>query len=250
MSGMRKGDLREYMKPYPLSHPGRAAVHLAAGKIGIAARAYFSGRLLDIGCGTKRKSLLLRGVVADHVGLDHAESPHGLESIDLVGTAYAIPAADGSFDCALSTAVIEHLEEPLAALRETHRVLRPGGVALYTAPLYWHIHEAPRDFFRYTEYGLRHLFGQAGLEIVELQAMSGFWITFGAQVGYYAQRFRSGLLKWPVDAFVALTNLVLPWLDRGRLRDERFTWMYLVVARKPAGVDVPPGSQAPESGGS
>jgi SAM-dependent methyltransferase len=84
--------------------------------------------------------------------------------------------------------VLEHLEEPEAAIRECHRVLRPGGTAIYTVPFIWHLHEEPRDFFRYSKYGLRYLFEKVGFEIVELRALSGFWVTFGQLFVYNLYR--------------------------------------------------------------
>src|SRR5450759_4896801 len=105
------------------------------------AERYFAGCLVDIGCGTKPYSDLVRPFVSEHVGVDHGESLHGTTAVDRIGTAYDIPAQDSSFDCALCTAVLEHLEEPEAALRECFRVLRIGGVAIYSVPLIWHVHE-------------------------------------------------------------------------------------------------------------
>lgn len=222
-----------YYAGYGLTNPAHNVVRIAGRQIREAARRHFSGRLLEIGCGTKAKAALVGDLVTEHVGLDHEASPHGLSEVDLVGSADDIPSESESFDCVLSTAVLEHLEDPGTALEEAFRVLRPGGVALYTAPLYWHIHEAPRDFFRYTEFGLRHLFMEAGFEPVEIMPLSGFWITFGAQLGYYVQRFRVGPGRLLVDPFVAVLNLLSASFDRGPLRDERFTWMYLVVAHRP-----------------
>lgn len=224
---------KDYYASHPLTDPGYNVVRIAGRAIRSRAERHFSGRLLEIGCGTKAKAALIGDLVAEHIGLDHPDSQHGLTHVDLLGVAEDVPAPDASFDCVLSTSVLEHLEDPQTAIEEAFRVLRPGGVALYTAPLYWHIHEAPRDFFRYTTYGLHHLFGRAGFELLEVTALSGFWVTFGAQLGYYLQRFRRGPLRLLVDPLVALINLVTGKLDRGPLRDERFTWMYLVVARKP-----------------
>lgn len=223
-----------YYAAFPWTHPARNVARLAGRAIEARAQRWFSGRLIEIGCGTKAKSLLVAPYVCEHVGLDHAGSPHGSAGVDLLASAYEIPAPPGSFDCALSTAVLEHLEEPQRALAEALRVLKPGGHAVYTTPLFWHLHEEPRDFFRYTRYGLEHLFRAAGFELVEIAALSGFWVTFGAELAYYLQRFRRRPLAPLVDAAVALLNLLAARLDRGRLRDERFTWMYLVVARKPA----------------
>lgn len=224
---------KAYYGNYPITNPAYNVMRIAGRQIRIRAKQHFSGRLLEIGCGTKAKAALVGDLVTEHLGLDHVESPHDQTCVDLVGDAHDIPAPDDSFDCVLSTAVLEHLEEPQLALKEACRVLRPGGVGVYTAPLFWHIHEAPRDFYRYTEYGLHHLFTRAGFELVEITPLSGFWTTVAAQSGYYVQRFRVGPVRILVDAFVALTNLLGSFLDRGPLRDERFTWMYLVVARKP-----------------
>ena len=222
-----------YFRLLPQTHPGAAILRVAGAQIRDRASRYFKGRMLEIGCGTKSKGLLVGEFVQEHIGLDHEDCPHDKSQIDLLGTAYAIPSPAASFDCVLSTAVMEHLEDPQRAIVEAARVLRPGGCAIYTAPLFWHLHEEPRDFFRYTRYGLEHLFRQAGFEILEITPLGGFFLTLGAACGYYLRRFRWGPLKWLINGAVWLANHVCPWLDRGRLRDERFTWMYLVVARKP-----------------
>ena len=132
---------------------------------------HFSGKLVDIGCGTKPYKALLIHIVQEHIGVDHHETLHDKSNIDRFGTAYEIPADDGEFDCALCTAVLEHLEEPEMALRECFRVLKPGGIAIYSVPFIWHLHEEPRDFYRFSKYGLKYLFEKVGFEIIEIKPM-------------------------------------------------------------------------------
>ena len=112
---------------------------------------YLSGRLIDIGCGMKPYENLLAPYVSEHVGVDHKDSIHNRSNVDLVGTAYKIPVEDGSFNAVICTAVLEHLEEPEQALRECHRVLKLNGNVIYLVPFIWHLHEEPRDFYRFSK---------------------------------------------------------------------------------------------------
>jgi SAM-dependent methyltransferase len=194
---------------------------------------YVAGRVVDIGCGAKPYAAMLAPRVTEHVGVDHELTPHDRAHIDLIGTAYAIPAPDDAFDSAICTAVLEHLEEPEQALRECHRVLKPGGYAIYSVPFIWHLHEEPRDFYRYSKYGLKHLFEKVGFEVAELRALSGFWLTFGQMMVYNLYRFHRGPLRWiPVIPAAGLAiqgiSYALDRLDRA----EQWTWMYMVAARK------------------
>ena len=111
---------------------------------------YFAGRLVDIGCGIKPYKDLLAPYVTEHIGIDHQETLHDKSNIDRFSTAYDLPAQDEEFDCVLCTAVLEHLEEPEQALRECFRVLKRG-VAIYSVPFIWHLHEEPRDFYRFSK---------------------------------------------------------------------------------------------------
>jgi len=88
---------------------------------------FISGRLIDIGCSTKPYKNLLAPYVTEHIGVDHQETLHDKSNIDRFGTAYDLPAANEEFDCALCTAVLEHLEEPELALKDCWRVLKRGG---------------------------------------------------------------------------------------------------------------------------
>ena len=160
------------------------------------ARQHLRGRLIDIGCGSKPYRELLSPFVDDHYGIDHPGTPHDASRIDAYATSYAIPVAGGSFDSAISTAVLEHLEEPEQALRECHRVLKPGGTAIYSVPFIWHLHEEPRDFYRFTKYSLTYLFEKAGFDVVEVRALSGFWVTFGQLFVYNLHRLNKGPLRW------------------------------------------------------
>lgn len=198
------------------------------------AKQYFKGDLIDIGCGTKPYKKLLAPFVNEHIGLDHKDSLHDQTNVDLFGTAYKIPVENESFESALCSAVLEHLEEPEMAISECYRILKPGGNAIYSIPFIWHIHEEPRDFYRYSKYGIRYLFEKVGFEIVELEALSGFWVTFGQLFVYNIYRLNRGPLRW--FGIIVLFGLIIQgiaWLLDKIDKTENWTWMYLVVAKKP-----------------
>jgi SAM-dependent methyltransferase len=197
------------------------------------ARRYVSGRLVDIGCGDKPYQALLAPYVTEHVGIDHVGTQHGHSRVDLWGTAYDLPVPAASFDSALCTAVLEHLEEPEAALRECHRVLRPGGCAVYSVPFIWHLHEQPRDFYRLTEFGIRYLAEKVGFDLVELRALSGFWVTFGQLFVYNLYRLHRGPMRYlPLIPAVGLAIQGASYLLDRLDRSEEWTWMYMFVLRK------------------
>ena len=195
---------------------------------------YLTGRLIDIGCGKKPYKDLLAPYVTEHIGVDHQDTLHDKSNIDRFGTAYDIPAENGEFDSAICTAVLEHLEEPGQALRECHRVLKKGGAAIYSVPFIWHLHEEPRDFYRFSKYGLKYLFKKAGFEIVEIKALSGFWVTFGQLMVYNIFRFNRGPLRYIpiIPALGLIIQLISYILDRVD-KTEQWTWVYMVVVRKP-----------------
>jgi len=96
--------------------------------------------LLDVGCGPGTITVDLAGRVAPGrvLGLDVSAAPldearelavrSGVEVEFAVGDGYALDAADGSFDVVHAHQVLQHLTDPVAALREMARVCRPGGL--------------------------------------------------------------------------------------------------------------------------
>jgi SAM-dependent methyltransferase len=97
--------------------------------------------LLDVGCGPGTITADLATLVAPGrvVGLDAADdvlvlartvvADQGLSTVDFVsGDAYAMNFPDASFDVVHAHQVLQHLADPVRALRELRRVCRPGGI--------------------------------------------------------------------------------------------------------------------------
>lgn len=96
-----------------------------------------SMRLLDLGCGPGSITMGLADRVGAVVGIDAAR-----EAIDRarslagarpdvrfdLGDVYTLPYDDDSFDVVFAHQVLQHLADPVAALTEAARVVRPGGL--------------------------------------------------------------------------------------------------------------------------
>jgi SAM-dependent methyltransferase len=98
-------------------------------------------RLLDVGCGPGTITVDFAARVAPGavVGIDAvedvvvqardlAERSGAANTTITTGDVYALDFEDSSFDVVHAHQVLQHLSDPVAALREMRRVLRPGGV--------------------------------------------------------------------------------------------------------------------------
>jgi len=94
----------------------------------------------------------------------------------------SIPVKDCRFDFIIFNQVMEHLPDPQLVLAELYRVLKAGGKMIYTGPLFYEEHEQPYDFYRYTQFGLRHLFNSTGFLIERLDWLEGYFGTVGYQL--------------------------------------------------------------------
>lgn len=197
-----------------------------------AAGRYARGRLVDVGCGSKPWRGVFAPHVVEHVGVDHVDSRRAPGSVDVIAGAYEIPLPEGHAETVLLSAVLEHLEQPARALAEAHRLLAPGGHLILTTPLFWPLHEQPRDFFRYTPHGLRFLLEEAGFEVVETVPLSGVWTTVSLEVSYALRRYRKAPLAPVVDALTAALQWAAARWDQVDFQP-KFSWSHLVIGRKP-----------------
>jgi ubiquinone/menaquinone biosynthesis C-methylase UbiE len=114
--------------------------------------------LLDVGCGPGTITLDLAARVAPGrvVGIDRADeviaqaealrAERGVETVGFAtGDVYELDFDDASFDVVHAHQVLQHLREPIAALRELRRVLRPGGTLAVRDSDYAAFVWAPRD---------------------------------------------------------------------------------------------------------
>ncbi|HWE11718.1 MAG TPA: class I SAM-dependent methyltransferase [Solirubrobacteraceae bacterium] len=218
---------------HPDTHSWNWVAHrvLNNALVAVAPR-HIHGRLLDIGCGLKPYGPLLAPYITEHVGVDHPDSPHALTSVDVLATAYDIPLENASFDTILMSEVLEHLERPTQALTECHRLLRPGGKLILTTPFIWTLHEEPRDFYRFTPYGLRYQAEQSGLDVLEVAPLGGQWGTLALMLGYALARSPARRLGRHLGAVQLGLQRVATRLDH-RWFEPWLAHAHLMVAQRP-----------------
>jgi len=127
-------------------------------------------KILDLGCGTG-SVLESLGRFGDAVGVDISPQAlslsrrRGLRRL-VLGSGDKLPFKDGSFDAVVALDCFEHIQDDMAALSESYRVLRPGGVLLTHVPaigFLWSEHdEALHHRRRYSRLELRDKLTYAG----------------------------------------------------------------------------------------
>lgn len=125
-----------------------------------------SGRLLDVGCGTKPYEPYL--AVAEYVGVEiDTERSRTTSKADRFYDGTALPFGNAEFDSLLCNEVFEHVFNPPEFLTELNRVLKKEGLLLMTVPFVWDEHEQPHDYARYTSFGLRHVLEAHGFAVLD-----------------------------------------------------------------------------------
>ncbi len=171
--------------------------------------------------------------------------------LDLICDLGKLPFSDNKFDAIICTQVIEHVKEPQLVLDEAFRALKPGGVIYLSAPQGWGVHQPPHDYFRFTCYGLQHLFDQSGFNQIDISPSCGYFgylanrLTVFPKTLFWQIRSRwIRLIMFPLELlsyflFVLIFPFILTAMD-SLDRQQDFTLNYLVKGMKP---DKPKGQQ-------
>ena len=192
----------------------------------------YRGRVIDLGCGACPYREIILRQADEYIGVDWAASGPGEPCVDIVADITApLPFPDGHADMVVAFQVLEHLPEPARFLAECHRVLAAEGTLILAVPFMWQVHDAPRDFYRFTRYGLAYLLEQAGFVEIDIRENSGFWQMWVLKFNYYSRRFARGPIQYLFAPFWLLAQAIAPVLDRiDRYPQE--TVSYVASARK------------------
>ncbi|MCF8078550.1 MAG: class I SAM-dependent methyltransferase [Desulfobacterales bacterium] len=200
---------------------------------------HIRGTVYDLGCGERQYEDFILQHADKYIGVDWSKTFHPLKADIITDLNKPFPMIeDGSADTVFSVSVMEHLCEPQCFLNESFRILKHSGIILLQVPFQWHVHEAPYDYFRYTEFGLEYMLAKSGFVKIKVTPSSGFWSTMALKVNYQSLRYVGGVR--PLHFFLRVAAIpfwfsgqyIAYWLDKiDYNRNE--TAGYTVVAHKP-----------------
>lgn len=127
------------------------------------------GNVLDIGTGGKP--------LKDRFNLQYSKytstDVHKFSGVDVVCSVYELTKKfrEEEFNTVFLVEVLEHLMEPVNALKEIAKVMKPLGELYITVPMFYCIHGGARgdDYLRFTKYWFHNVFPLNGLHLVELK---------------------------------------------------------------------------------
>ncbi len=135
--------------------------------------------VIDAGAGECQYKILFSHAKYLAVDLCVGDDNWDFSRIDINAPLHDIPLPDKSADVIVCTEVLEHVPNPHQVIAELSRLLKVDGALFVSVPFSGREHQIPYDFFRYTQYGLRYLFEQAGLEVEFTRPVRGdFYRTY------------------------------------------------------------------------
>lgn len=183
--------------------------------------------VINIGAGGEISEIIrLSGVITRSLDISKQRNPDIVANIEC-----PTPFEDNSIDVVFLFEVLEHTLEPRRALAEIHRILRPGGLLVGSTPFAIGLHDAPNDFFRFTEYGLRDLLAHYDLKALtprnnSLSSVSGLL----SRIFVEGSKFQNEKIVWLSPIIIVLCE-TLELLSRC-LPDRSCTSGFVFIAQK------------------
>ena len=199
----------------------------------------FSGDLYDLGCGEMPYRDWFLQYIDTYTGVDWSGTLHDLKADIVADLNQPLPIESSVADSVVSLSVLEHLREPQIMLDEAFRIIKSGGAIVLQVPFMWHVHEAPYDFYRFTRFGLEHIFTKSGFIDIKVEPTSGFWTMWFLKFNYQLVRLAKGprplrlLIRTSLAPFMWLNQYLAVLLDHVWPSSEGETAGYFVTARKP-----------------
>jgi len=116
-----------------------------------------------------------------------------------------LPFEERRFDVVISDQVIEHLEDPKEAIKESYRVLNNGAIAIHSSCFINYIHRCPKDFWRFSPDALRYLCQ----DFSEILYCEGWGNRVAILLCFLGERFRFMRIpeiKWSIRRLIATYN--------------------------------------------
>ena len=154
--------------------PSRLIIEIVAEYYDTYIKQFARGRLIDLGCGKVPFFEVYRNHVDEVICVDWENTLHQNQFVDFeCDLNERIPFLDGEFDTIILSDVLEHIQKPDQLWAEMTRILRINGHIIMNVPFYYRIHEAPFDFYRYTEFALRRFAESNGFRVEVLNPIGG-----------------------------------------------------------------------------
>jgi ubiquinone/menaquinone biosynthesis C-methylase UbiE len=159
--------------------------------------------------------------------------------LDIVSDITSIPLPDASVDAIMCTEVLEHIPDPLSALNEFRRLVKPGGYLLLTAPFASLTHFAPYHFASgFNRFFYEKHLPEKGFTIEDL-SLNGNYFEYIAQENRRIKRVAATYAGFKINIFHKIAiHLTLSLLQRLSRRDkgssELLAYGVHVFARKSA----------------
>ncbi|NES18025.1 MAG: class I SAM-dependent methyltransferase [Symploca sp. SIO3E6] len=152
----------------------RLIANIMASFYGDHIKEHCRGKLVDLGCGKVPLYEACKNLVDEHICVDWPNTLHKNQYLDFeCDLTQELPFKDQEFDTIILSDVLEHIPQPEYLWKEMSRILKKDGKILLNVPFYYWLHEAPYDYYRYTEYALRRFAELEGFEVIFLEAVGG-----------------------------------------------------------------------------
>lgn len=200
-----------------------------------------NGKWLDVGCG----SGLILQAAKEHghwslFGIEPVKEMAEYTSEQLnvpvfAGTFEDYQGQAAEYDIVSMWDVIEHLSEPFNAMKEVSKLLKPGGVFIFSTPNLnsldrkifkdsWLGYDLPRHLYLFPDSLLRKVLKSHGLEVLNRFCFTGSHGSLYLNLAYWNKKHPSQIMEWllPKDSewlpFRLLTFLplrIIDWLKLG-----------------------------------